>query len=158
MVENSKKIVVSSDEHGPLVEPLLKMLHKRGYETVYFGPEKGEDSQDWPLVTKAAIDLIVQGEVSEAIIMCWTGTGCSIVANKMPGIRAALCLDAQTAEGARVWNHANVLALSQRMTSPAILEEILDAWFDTPFSTDPWNITQIEHVCALERDQSAKNQ
>jgi len=150
MEEKPKKIAVSSDEHGPLVEPLLKLLHERGYEPIFFGPKKGEDSHDWPLVTQAAIDLIVHGEVEEAIIMCWTGTGCSIVANKMPGIRAALCLDAKTAEGARIWNHANVLALSQRVTSPAILEEILNAWFETPFSADPWNVTQIKHICALD--------
>ena len=71
------------------------------------------------------------------------GTGCTIVANKIPGIRAALCLDAETAKGARIWNHANALALSQRATSAAVLEEILNAWFDTPCSTDQWNVTQM---------------
>ena len=144
------KIAVSCDEYGPLVEILLALLCKRGYEPVYFGPQEGEDSQDWPIVTQAAISQIIQGKVEEAIVMCWTGTGCSIIANKMPGIRAALCMDAKTAAGARTWNHANVLALSQRMTSPAILEEILDAWYETPLSTDEWNVTQIDRVNALD--------
>ena len=67
-------------------------------------------------MTQKAIDEVIHGNAHEAIVMCWTGTGCSIIANKNSGIRAALCLDAQTAEGARIWNHANVLALSQRKT------------------------------------------
>jgi len=149
------KIAVSSDEYGPLVEPLLHLLNQRGHTTTYFGPEANTDSQDWPLVTKKAIDEVIHGNADEAIVMCWTGTGCSMVANKVHGIRAALCLDAQTAKGARIWNHANVLALSQRMTSPAILEEILDAWFGTPLSTDQWNRTQIDHVNALDVDRDS---
>jgi len=148
-------IAVSSDEYGQLVEQLFHQLQKRGHETIYFGPESGEDSQDWPVVTQKAIDEVVQGHADEAIVMCWTGTGCSIVANKINGIRAALCLDAQTAEGARIWNHANVLALSQRVTSPAILEEILDAWFGTPLSSDQWNITQVDRVNALDENRKS---
>ena len=146
----SKKIAVSSDEHGHLIDVLLDHLRDRGVEPVYFGPQEGEDAQDWPLVTQDAIDMMLQGDVSEAIVICWTGTGCSIVANKLPGIRAALCVDAETAKGARMWNHANVLALSHRLISVTILKEILDAWFDTPCSTDDWNATQIRRVNALD--------
>ncbi len=83
--------------------------------------------------------------------MCWTGTGSSIAANKVPGVRAALCHDAETAKGARIWNHANVLALSLRTTSEALLKEILDAWFETPFSNDDWNLNQIERIKEIER-------
>jgi len=145
-----KKIAVSSDEHGQIVDVLLSLLRKRGYEPIYFGPQAGEEDQDWPIVTKKAVSQVLEGEVAEAIVICWTGTGCSMVANKMPGIRAALCLDAETARGARKWNHANVLALSQRVTSIAILEEILDAWYDTPLSTDEWNITQVDRVNSMD--------
>jgi ribose 5-phosphate isomerase B len=83
--------------------------------------------------------------------MCWTGTGCTIAANKVPGIRAALCHDAETAKGARIWNHANVLGLSLRATPEAIATEILDAWFATPRSDDDWNRLQMERVRAIEQ-------
>lgn len=144
------KIAVSCDEYGHLVDVLLTLLRKRGYEPIYFGPHEGEEAHDWPLVTQQAIDHVLKGKAAEAIVMCWTGTGCTIVANKIPGIRAALCLDAETAKGARIWNHANALALSQRATSAAVLEEILNAWFDTPCSTDQWNVTQIDRVNDLD--------
>lgn len=149
------KIAVSCDEYGHLVDVLLALLRKRGYEPIYFGPQAGEEAHDWPLVTQQAIDQVLMGNAAEAIVMCWTGTGCTIVANKMPGIRAALCLDAETAKGARIWNHANALALSQRATSVAVLEEILNAWFDTPCSTDRWNVTQIDRVNDLDAARSS---
>ena len=83
--------------------------------------------------------------------MCWTGTGASLAANKVVGIRAALCHDAETAKGARIWNHANVLALSLRATPVPIAREILDAWFSTPFGTDEWNLKQIERIRRIEQ-------
>ncbi len=82
--------------------------------------------------------------------MCWTGTGCTIVANKVSGIRAALCHDAETAKGARIWNHANVLALSLRATPELVLTEILDCWLDTPFSEEDWSLRQIARVREIE--------
>ncbi|MCB0667180.1 MAG: RpiB/LacA/LacB family sugar-phosphate isomerase [Saprospiraceae bacterium] len=145
------KIAVSTDEHTHLVDILLEELKKRGHEIIYFGPEKGEEAQDWPVVTQKAVEKIKEAEVDEAIVMCWTGTGCSIAANKFPGIRAALCHDAETAKGARIWNHANVLALSLRATSEPLLKEILDQWFATPYSQDEWNTTQIKRIDDLDR-------
>ncbi len=144
------RIAVSADERLPLVETLLEELAQRGHEPLYFGPESGEDAADWPDVTMQAIGALRRGEADEAIVLCWTGTGCAIVANKAPGVRAALCGDGETAKGARVWNHANVLALSMRATSPAILREILDRWFDTPFGEDAWNLRQIARVRQVE--------
>lgn len=144
------KIVISSDEHCPLIDVLLEEVQKRGHEVHYLGPRQGEKSIDWPDVTLAAMQEIQQGKAQEGIVLCWTGTGCSIVANKMQGIRAALCADAETARGARIWNHANVLALSLRLTSSAVLKEILEAWFETPYSTDPWNLQQMEKLKILE--------
>ena len=144
------RIAVSADERLPLVETLLEELSQRGHEPLYFGPESGEDAADWPDVTMQAIGALRRGEADEAIVLCWTGTGCAIVANKAPGVRAALCGDGETAKGARVWNHANVLALSMRATSPAILREILDRWFDTPFGEDAWNLRQIARVRQVE--------
>ena len=136
------KIIVSSDEYSPLVDAVIEDLVKRGHETTHVGPradDPASDEYDWPVVTLKAVSAVASGQADEAIVMCWTGTGASLAANKVPGIRAALCHDAETAKGARIWNHANVLALSLRATPIPIAREILDAWFNTPFSTDEWN-------------------
>jgi ribose 5-phosphate isomerase B len=85
------------------------------------------------------------------VVACWTGTGASIAANKLPGIRAALCTDAMTAEGARRWNDANVLALSLRLTSEAALGEILDAWFAAAPSQEPDDAANVAHLSELEQ-------
>jgi len=106
--------------------------------------------EDWPVVGQALAEAVAEGRAEEGILFCWTGTGASIAANKVPGVRAALCHDAETARGARVWNHANVLVMSLRATSEAIAKEILDAWFQTPFSEDEWNLRQIERIRRLE--------
>jgi ribose 5-phosphate isomerase B len=145
------KIAISSDEYFPLIDTLLEEVKQRGHEVVYFGPLKGEKSQDWPEVTLKAVTALKEGHADEGIVLCWTGTGCSIVANKIPGMRAALCIDAETAKGARIWNHANVLALSLRLTSPAVLKEILTAWFDTPYSIDAWNLEQMQRLKKLDQ-------
>ena len=144
------RIAVSTDMRTHLVDILLDELKERGYEFNYFGPEEEGAEADWPDVTLEAVNQVTQNEADEAIVMCWTGTGCSIVANKIPGIRAALCADAATARGARIWNHANVLALSLRSTSESVLDEILDNWFNTPFSDDEWNLKQMARIKAIE--------
>lgn len=147
------RITISSDERSPLVDAVLEEVAKRGHAITYIGPRAGEpagEANDWPLVTGRAVAQVVSGEADEAIVMCWTGTGASLAANKVVGIRAALCHDAETARGARVWNHANVLALSLRATSIPIACEILDAWFSTPYSTDEWNQRQIARIREME--------
>lgn len=147
------KIAVSSDEHSPLVDAVLEELNRRGHQVEYFGPRPGEpagEEHDWPVVTVKAVTQVTQGQADEAIVMCWTGTGASLAANKVPGIRATLCHDAETARGARIWNHANVLALSLRATPIPIAREILEAWFSTPYSNDPWNLKQMARIRALE--------
>lgn len=145
------KIAISSDEYYPILETLFEEVKKRGHDVLYFGPLKGQTALDWPDVTLKAIHEMKVGHANEAIILCWTGTGCSLIANKVSGIRAALCLDAETAKGARIWNHANALALSLRLTSDAILKEILSSWFDTPFSSDQWNLEQIHKIHQIEK-------
>ena len=112
---------------------MIEELGQRGHSIVLRGPIDPTDPDvDWPLTSSHVAELVARGEVDEGIVCCWTGTGASIAANKVPGIRAALCHDAETARGARIWNHANVLALSLRATSIPIAKEILDAWFSTP--------------------------
>lgn len=144
-------IAVSSDEHTHLVDFLISELKDRGHVVKYYGPSANEASQDWPIVTLDAVNQVIEGTADEAIVMCWTGTGCSIAANKVPGIRAALCQDAETAKGARIWNHANVLALSLRATSEPLVKEILDQWFSTSYSEDDWNKLQIDRINELDR-------
>ena len=148
------KIIVSSDEYSPLVDAVNEDLVKRGHEAIYIGPHSADparDEYDWPAVTLKAVSAVASGQADEAIVMCWTGTGASLAANKVVGIRAALCHDAETAKGARIWNHANVLALSLRATPVPIAREILDAWFSTPFGTDEWNLKQIERIRRIEQ-------
>jgi len=144
------KIAISSDEYFPMIDELIADVKQRGHEVIYFGPLEGEKSQDWPEVTLKAIAEVKSGKAAEAIVLCWTGTGCTLIANKVPGMRASLCVDAETAKGARKWNHANVLGLSLRMTSGPILKEILTAWFDTPFTHDEWNMLQMKRVKEVE--------
>ena len=120
-------------------------MDQRGHEVRFIGPEAGEE-RDWPEVSAEAAELVVDGAVDQAIVMCWTGTGATLAANKVPGARAALCHDAETARGARTWNHANVLGLSLRSTSEAVAREILDAWFSTPPGDDDWNLRQLERI------------
>ncbi len=145
------KIAVSTDERTDLIETLLQLLTERGHEILYFGPSTKGTSVDWPLITQDAVEAIRNKTADEGIVCCWTGTGASMVANKIPGVRAALCVDAVTAKGARMWNHANVLALSLRLTSEPVLKEILAAWFETPFSTDEWNKLQMERIQFLDK-------
>jgi RpiB/LacA/LacB family sugar-phosphate isomerase len=149
------KLAVSTDERTHLVDILVEELQKRGHEVQYFGPEPGKEA-DWPDVTLQAVEQVARGDADEAIVMCWTGTGCTLAANKVPGIRAALCHDAETAKGARVWNHANVLGLSLRATPEAVAKEILNAWFETPYSDDEWNKRQIQQIDEIEKKYSGR--
>ena len=145
------KIAIGSDERTHLTDMLVEELRRRGHEPLLFGPLAAESAEgDWPVVCGNVARAVAAGEADEGIVCCWTGTGATIAANKVAGIRAALCHDAETARGARVWNHANVLALSLRATPEAIAKEILDAWFATPYSEDAWNARQIERIRELE--------
>ena len=144
------KRAVSSDARTHLVDAILEDLGHRGHEVEYLGPEQ-EKEVDWPVVTLEAAERVAQGAADEAIVMCWTGTGATLAANKVPGVRAALCHDAETAKGARIWNHANVLGLSLRATPEAVAKEILNAWFETPFSNDEWNLCQMQRIREAEQ-------
>jgi ribose 5-phosphate isomerase B len=145
------KVALGSDERTSLTEFLIKELERRNHTVLRFGSiAEGDPEVDWPQSSRNAAEAVTRGDAHEAIVCCWTGTGASIAANKVIGIRAALCADAETAKGARIWNHANVLVLSLRSTSEAIAKEILDAWYSTPYSDDEWNRTQIERITRAE--------
>lgn len=123
------KIAVASDEIYAVHSAVLDWLKQQGHEPVLFGALKSSQEEPWVKVATQAAQAIKEGACTEGIFFCWTGTGISMAANKVPGVRAALCTDAETARGARIWNHANVLALSNRLLSPDIAKEILIAWF-----------------------------
>lgn len=156
------KIAISSDEATELTTFLITELQTRGHTPSPIGPLAPDDPiTDWPLTASRVAELVARGEADEGIVCCWTGTGASIAANKVRGIRAALCHDAETARGARIWNHANVLALSLRATSIPIAKEILDAWFNTPIDSgeaqSAWNLQQIERVRQIEEHTNRKS-
>src|SRR6185312_13310902 len=124
------RIALSADELTGIASAIPEELRRRGHETLLHGAYASDrERPDWAWASEAAARDVAEGRAEQAIVACWTGTGASIAANKVSGIRAALCGDAATASGARRWNDANVLALSLRATSEDELEEILDAWF-----------------------------
>ena len=145
------RIAVAADELTGVAHALPEELRRRGHEPLLHGAYSDRERPDWAWASEAAARDVAEGRAEQAIVACWTGTGASIAANKVAGIRAALCADAQTAEGARRWNDANVLALSLRATSQAELEEILDAWFAGTPSDEASDVENISHVAAIER-------
>jgi ribose 5-phosphate isomerase B len=147
------KIAVAADERVGVAEAVMDELRKRGHEPVPHGALAEEERDDWAWASEAAARDVSEGRAEQAVVCCWTGTGASIAANKVRGVRAALCLDAQTADGARKWNDANALAISLRSTSEAELGEILDAWFGGEASTDSDDAANVEHLAEIEGDE-----
>jgi ribose 5-phosphate isomerase B len=144
------RISVAADEDTGIAGDLVEELRRRGHEVVTHGALEPAERDDWAWASEAAARDVAGGRADQAVVCCWTGTGASIAANKVPGVRAALCTDAYTAEGARKWNDANVLALSLRLTSRAELAEILDAWLSTAPSADEADQANIAHVDEIQ--------
>jgi ribose 5-phosphate isomerase B len=140
------RIALAADELTGVAAALPDELRRRGHEPIEHGAYVETERPDWAWASEAAARDVAEGRAEQAVVACWTGTGASIAANKVPGIRAALCGDAQTAEGARRWNDANVLALSLRLTSEAALTEILDAWFGAGASDDASDAANVAHL------------
>ena len=138
------RIAVGSDESTPLTDAVVADLRARGHEVELVGPPAG-GREAWPEVGRRVGELVASGGCATGVLFCWTGTGASIAANKVRGVRAALCGDAATAAGARRWNDANVLVMSLRATSAPVAGEMLDVWFTT--EPDP---AEARHVAALE--------
>jgi len=145
------KIAVAADERVGVAGALVEELRRRGHEALLHGALAEDERDDWAWCAEAAARDVAEGRAAQAVVCCWTGTGASIAANKVPGIRAALCGDAPTAEGARRWNDANVLALSLRATSEPELEEILDAWFAGAASDEAEDTANVGHLAEIER-------
>jgi ribose 5-phosphate isomerase B len=145
------RIAVAADERIGVADTVVEELRRRGHEPVLHGALSDAERDAWAWASEAAARDVAEGRADQAVVCCWTGTGASIAANKVAGVRAALCVDAQTAEGARRWNDANALALSLRSTSEAELAEILDAWFASQPSADADDRANVEHLGELDR-------
>jgi ribose 5-phosphate isomerase B len=129
-----------------LLEAVEHWLRERGHEVRRFGALEPEGDDAWPSVGRSVGVAVAAGDADCGVVCCWTGTGVSIAANKVEGVRAALCGDATTAGGAREWNDANVLCLSIRSTTPALAEEILAAWFAGTPTHDPVYAKMIDSI------------
>lgn len=142
------KIALGADDSTQLVDFIARYLESKGHSVKRYGKASGKDEAWGPTALELA-ESVAQGEHDTGVLCCWTGTGVSIAANKVSGVRAALCADSQTAIGARKWNDANVLALSLRSTSEEIAREILDAWLG-----EPYGATEEESLSAIRKRES----
>ena len=142
-------LAIGTDERTYVTDEVVQEVKNRGHDVVLFGHLQ-DDKVFWPEVARQVAESVVQGQVDEGILFCWTGTGVSLAANKVAGIRAALCADAETAKGARLWNQANILCISLRATSAAVAQEILDAWFDTAYQPNEEDDACLAQVAASE--------
>jgi len=140
------RISVAADERTGVADAVVSELERRGHQPLVHGALSEQERDDWAWASEAAARDVADGRADQGIVCCWTGTGASIAANKVPGIRAALCADAETARGARRWNDANVLALSLRTTSEPLLAEILDAWLEGSASGEDDDVANMRHV------------
>jgi len=148
------RISFGSDERTHLTGFIEQELCGRGHQVQLVGPPAGEPLQ-WADVARAVAERVSTGEADTGVLCCWTGTGVSIAANKLPGVRAALCGDAETARGARAWNDANLLCLSLRTTTEALAREVLDAWFAA--SPDQGEAANVEKLKELDRRYRARD-
>ncbi|MDP7039365.1 MAG: RpiB/LacA/LacB family sugar-phosphate isomerase [Myxococcota bacterium] len=147
------KIAICSDEPYPIHDAVVAFVEGLGHEVVRYGSLIDGREQDWVATADEAAQAIQQGSCDEGIFFCWTGTGITMAANKVRGIRAALCIDPETAQGARIWNHANVIGLSNRLTTKERALEILEAWFTTKDEEGKGNAAQ-EALLQLEANDS----
>ena len=148
------RIAIGADHAGfRLKEHLKETLQRLGHSVDDIGTDS-EEPVDYPHICFEVASRVAERRAERGIVLGGSGQGEQIAANKVAGIRAALCHDSETARGARIWNHANILALSLRATSEALAKEILEAWFATPYSDDEWNRQQIERIHQLEERQT----
>jgi ribose 5-phosphate isomerase B len=147
-MKNHMRIVMGADEHDPVLDVIAAELRALGHEVVRVGATP-EQPAPWGPVALDVGRRVAEGSADQGIVCCYTGTGVSMAANKLPGVRAALCVDAETAKGARQWNDANVLALSLRLTSPTVAKEIVRAWTSTPYGGT--ETTSLDAIRGAER-------
>ena len=139
-------IAIGSDHGGfELKQAVMKHLEKRGLEYKDFGTYS-DASCDYPVYGKAVAQAVAAGDCDKGILICGTGIGISITANKVPGIRAALCSDCFSAQATREHNDANILAMGARVLGEGLALKIVDTFLDTPFSNDERHIRRISMI------------
>ncbi|MBK8566293.1 MAG: RpiB/LacA/LacB family sugar-phosphate isomerase [Saprospiraceae bacterium] len=146
------KIALGTDMEGHVPKVVAEELRKMGHAPVLFGAFNLK-SVPWPKVAVEVAQGVASGDFEMGVLFCWTGTGISLAANKVKGVRAALCNDAETAAGARKWNDANILAMSLRSTSEQVAREILEAWLTTAPSEEPDDIVCMEYLERIENER-----
>lgn len=144
------KIAVAGDARNAVTDAVVHELKERGHELVKVLGPVGDRAEEWAECGLEVGRAVASGEADQGVVFCWTGTGVSLAANKVHGVRAALCTDAEQARGARKWNDANVLAMSLRLTTEQLAREILDAWFAT-IELDPTEVPNIERLRRADR-------
>lgn len=145
-----RRVVVGSDDLYPCARSAVEYLREKGYQVEVVGSLKTGKPEPWPDVAYAVATAVARGEADWGVLVCYTGTGVSIVANKVYGVRAALCNDPQTARGAKLWNDANVLAMSGRLVTEILAREILEAWISVE-GPDPSELPNIERLKEIDR-------
>ena len=148
------RIAVGSDEGTSLTDAVVEELQRRGVLVELYGALQEGDDPSWPVVAQRVAQRVAKGQTHQGVLFCWTGTGVTMAANKVPGVRAALCADAETAAGARRWNDANLLCLSLRLTRPEQVPELLDAWFSA--APDEAERANIERLRSLDRQPTGE--
>ena len=140
------KIVVGADDEGQVADVVVEELRTRGHNVNVL------DRDQWPDVARRVAETVASGEADQGVLFCWTGTGTSMAANKVPGVRAALAWEPWIAEGARRWNDANVLVMSLKRTEPETARRIVDAWLavDGPDADEAANIAKLDREATSE--------
>jgi ribose 5-phosphate isomerase B len=133
------RIVVGADDEGAVADAVVAELGQRGHDVTVV------EREQWPDVARKVAETVAAGDADQGVLFCWTGTGTSMAANKVPGVRAALAWDPWIAEGARRWNDANVLVMSLKRTEPDTARAILDAWLavEGPDADEAPNIARL---------------
>ncbi len=134
----------------PVTDAVVAWLRDQGHEVALIGPLVEGDDTEWAEASAATARAVTDGGADAAVLFCWSGTGACIAANKVRGARAALCGDAETARLARKYNHANVLVMSMRATSPAIAVEATEAFLHEPWGQEDFDVRNVERVIELE--------
>jgi len=148
----NRKVAVGSDDLYHVAKFTVEYLKKKGFEVVPIGSVKSGKPEPWPKVAIEVGEMVKRREVDWGVVICYTGTGVSIAANKVKGVRAALCNDAETARGARLWNDANVLAMSARLVTDILAREIIDAWLSVN-AIDPTEEDNISYLRKYDEER-----
>ena len=144
------KIAIGGDSESHLADIVIEHLRNKGIELIRKGALAGKDA-DYVDAAGEVAQAVASGDCDQGVLFCTTGTGVSIVANKVPGVRAALCPDCFTAKIARLANNANVIVIGMRLTGEMLAKEIIDEWLSTSPSTEPRRVNFHRKTDELEK-------